>query len=279
MIHIALSSDDVAGRIYRRMDSGVWCLNLNTNNLYHRYSFTQYDGSTNYDYGHPYIGKVGALYPVSSRDGFFSSAMLYEAYTGTTKQHIFLTDDFADSGRGYFIIPKIGTGEAEQTWKMLWTKFKKFTDSGNRISVRARGVDPLESTTDLRPLTASATWTSSTTFTCAVPTGVSVGDEVEVLAGDNAGVCTEITALSGTPNGSSTLTVTVDAVPYSSARQILVRFDNWTEKKVISSTTISKDQSPLKINSEYLQLKIEMYGKFMQMNELLIESESRQKAE
>src|SRR3990167_1153215 len=273
VILISVASDDTSARPYRRMNAGVWCYNPKTGNLYHRYSFTQWNGTTAYDYGQAYVKNVGALCDVAGRDGFFSSALVYEAYTGTTKNHIYLTDDFADSGRGYLITPKIGTGEAEQTWKMLWLKFKKFTDSGNRIFLRARGEDPRESTTDLMPLTATITWVNTTSFTGAVPTGVIVGDEVEILAGDNAGGCAEITALSATPDGSATITVTVDAVPYASTRAALARFDNWVEKKVISDTAITKDQAPIRINSDYLQLKIELYGKFMQLNSLIIESE------
>lgn len=275
VILIALGNRSTSLGPSRRMNSGIICYNPRTNNLYHRYGFTQYAGSTDLDFGHSFISKVGALYPVST--GFFSSAQIYEVYTGTTKNHIYLLNDYADSGRGYFITTKIPTSEVEQMWSTLWLKFKKFTDSGNRIFVRARGTDPLETTTDLRPVIATITWVSTTSFTGVIPTGVAVGDEVEILAGDNAGVCTEITVLSATPDGSATITATVDAVPYASTRAALARFDNWKEQKTISSTSITKDKAPIGVESDYLQLKIEMYGKFMQVNQLIIESKTNQK--
>ena len=106
-------------------------------------------------------------------------------------------------------------------WEGLWMKFKKFVNSNNRIIVKSRVAEPLKDAdgNDESPLQAEGDWASTTTFACVVPTGVAVGDEVEIMTGDNGGCSFNISVLSATPDGSATITVTIDeAAPTSSTR-------------------------------------------------------------
>ena len=167
--------------------------------------------------------------------------------------------------RGYFITPYLSANEVEEMWEGLWVKFKKFVNSNNRIIVKSRVAEPLKDAdaSDESPLQAQATWASTTTFTCIVPTGVAVGDEVEVLTGDNGGCCFDISILSATPDGSATITVTIsEAAPTSSTDKFIARFDNWDSETAISSATVGNQWIPFtspKIG-EFISLKIELRG-------------------
>src|SRR3990167_7740889 len=99
----------------------------------------------------------------------------------------------------------------ETFFQGLWLKFRKFVNANNRFIIKTRVTEPLRDAdaSDESPLQAQATWTSTTTFTCVVPTGVAVGDEVEVMSGSNAGCSFNISALSATPDGVATITVTI----------------------------------------------------------------------
>ena len=159
-------------------------------------------------------------------------------------------------------------------WEGLWVKFKRFVNSNNRIIVRWRVVDPLRDAdgNDESPLQAQGTWVSTTTFTCVVPTGVVVGHEVEILTGDNAGCCFNISILSATPDGSATITVTIDeAAPTSSTDTFLARFDNFTSETAISSTTVGNQKVPFSAvaHGEFIQFKIELRGFSVEIDELI----------
>lgn len=278
LVHISVSSDPTNGTVPKRMNAGVWVYNPETDNLYHKYSFSLYDGSTDFDFGQLYASEGGALLDVAGSDGFFASSTVYTAYSGSTQSSIHLLTSFQNSGRGYFVTTRMTTAEAQQMWSKIWAKFKKFTISSNRIIVKARGEDPYETSSNLRPYTATITWVSTTSFTGVLPTGVAVGDEVEILAGHNAGVCTHITVLSATPDGAATITVTVDAVPYASTSAALARFDNWKKLGTVSSTSVKRQDYGMKgINSEFAQLKIEFFGAYMEFDEAIIESETNQR--
>ena len=119
---------------------------------------------------------------------------------------------------------------------------------------------------------AQITWVNTTSFTCKVPHGVVVGDEVEILVGDNAGCLFNIATLSGTPDSSTLLTVTVsETAPTSSTDTGLVRFDNFKTETAIDDTTIANKKVPFSSSGhgERIQLKIYLIGFDMQIDELL----------
>lgn len=262
-----------------RVPGGVYAFNPKTLDLYHKYALSRYDGTTSYDFGQEEMNRIGAIYTFPYRSDILCSARVHKNYNSTYSYNIMVGEEYQTSGRGYIVTPLIPTIDAEQMWSKLWIKFKKFVDSGNRIVVKARSTNTYETSSTKEPLTSSGTWVTTTSFTSVVPTGVSVGDEVEILVGGSAGCVAHISTLSATPNGSSTITVTIDeAVPSIASTGILVRFENFKLKETISSTSINYKDIPLgNEHGTYLQLKIELRGKFMDIEELIVESESNQK--
>ena len=191
-------------------------------------------------------------------------------------QEIFSNVQTSNGGRnrGYFITPYLSSDEVMDMWEGLWAKFKKFVNSNNRIIVKSRVAEPLKDTdaSDESPLQAQATWASTTTFTCIVPTGVAVGDEVEVMTGDNGGCCFDISTLSATPDGSATITVTIsEAAPTSSTDKFIARFDNWDSETAISSTTVGNQWLPFTSpkHGEQIQIKVELRGNSVAIDSLI----------
>jgi len=274
----------------RRLRSGVWILNIDNKNLYHHMGIGEHASSgTDINYGTSPFSGAGALTKATDSSDMITSAAIYTGGTLMTTQTsgIYIQEKSinqasnAGRNRGYFITPYIPISEAEGLWEALVVKFKRFVNSNNRIVVKFRVLDPLynSSAADQNGnafedggINAPITWVNTTSFTCKVPTGVSVGNEVEVLVGDNAGCSFAILAISSTPDNTTLLTVTIaEAAPTSSIDTAMVRFDNWKTETVISSTTVGNMRVPFQSNTqgEFIQFKIEMRGFDVQIDELI----------
>jgi len=281
----------------RKARSGVWIYNTLNNNLYHHMAIGQHaSAGTDVDYGHGLINFPGAVVKAKVGDDriLVASASVYTGgatWLTTPANGIYRMirgDSFAsDEGRnrGYFITPYIPIKEVEAMWEALWVKFRRFritagdTTSDDRIVVKWRVVDPLfeadaqDPAANPNPMfNAEGTWVNTTSFTCKVPIGVTVGDEVEVLTGDNAGCSFNISTLSATPDNSTAITVTIDeAAPTSSTDTFLCRFDNWNTETAISSTTVGNQKVPFTSigHGEFIQLKIELRGHATELDELI----------
>lgn len=268
----------------RRMRSGIWCFNTLTRNLYHVRGIGQHKtAGTDVDYGQTPLFRPGAIkYIFDGTNGIndlLIGGAVYKNYSSTNKtvigQTISNKNQASNAGRnrGYFITSYLPIQEAEAMWEALWLKFKRFVNSNNRIIVKWRVLDPLKDTdgNDDSVLQATGTWASTTTFTCVVPTGVAVGDEVEVMSGDNAGCSFKISTLSATPDGSSTITVTIsEAAPTSSTGGALFNFDNWVSETAISSTTVGNQRVPFSAiaQGEFIQFKVELRGFDVELDEI-----------
>lgn len=288
---IVTTSATVLVAASRRQRSGIWIYNTVNNNLYHYAGLGEHaSAGTDLNYGCSPISSAGAVIKAKVGDDktLIASASVYTGGTNwrtNTLSGIYRTipnnEQTSNSGRnrGYIITPFIPFSEIEGMWEALMVKFKKFVNSNNRIIVKWRVVDPLynasaqdQSTNDLDIISAPITWASTTTFTCKVPIGVSVGDEVEVLSGDNAGCSFAISALSGTPDNTTLLTVTIaEAAPTSSTDTALVRFDNWKTETAISSTIVGNQRIPFTAigHGEFIQLKIELRGFDVQLDDII----------
>ena len=270
----------------RRGRSGIWIFNTNNFNLYHHMGLGEYTadgGVVDKNFGTSPLVEPGAVIKVNigSTPSVVASANVYTG--GATWLAGTLSGLYAEVvpsastlNRGYLITPYIPIGEVEAMWEALVVKFKRFINSGNRIVVKWRVADPLkdaDETGDLEsPLQATGTWVNTTSFTSVVPTGVAVGDEVEVMTGDNAGALFSISTLSATPDGSTTITVTIsEAAPVSSTDKSLFRFDNFKTETAISSTSVGSQRVPFTsvAHGEFIQLKIEMRGTGVEVDELI----------
>ena len=282
-IRVGTAETAVSGGV-RRGRSGVWIFNTKNLNLYHHMSFGEYATSgTDRGFANSPVTEVGAIVKptIGGVPRLVASAEIYtggSSWLNTTSTGIFreVGINATNPNRGGFITPYIPIGEVEAFWEALVVKFKRFIDSGNRIVVKWRVVDPIKDVDEVAdiysPLQAIGTWASTTTFTSVVPTGVAVGDEVEVMTGDNGGCLFNISTLSATPDGSTTITVTIsEAAPVSSTDKSLFRFDNFKTETAISSTSVGNQRVPFTstAHGEFIQLKIEMRGMGMEIDELL----------
>lgn len=275
----------------RRLRAGIWIYNKRSRNLYHHMGLGEHASSgTDVNYGTSPFASVGAIVRCFNINGLVASAEVYvggatwQAGTATgiyIQQPNTQQSSSAGKNRGYFITPYIAIEDIEAMWESIWIKFKRFVNSNNRINVKWRVVDPLFNASAADQvgsafdiwgnINAPGTWVNTTSFTCKVPTGVSVGDEVEILTGDNAGCSFKISALSATPDNSTLITVTIsETAPTSSTDTFLCRFDNWKTETAISDTTVGNKRIPFSTqgHGEFIQIKVELVGYDLQVDEI-----------
>lgn len=264
----------------RRVRAGIWVFNPKNKNLYHHKAV----GSGLGDFGQGFVYLAGGLEKVSGSSTDVIAGVLYHLSYGTTTQSAIVkfgqnrTKNDA-TNRGYFITPYLSTSDIVDFWRNLWIKFRNFVHNDNKIIVKFRTQEPITYLGDL--LTCSITWVSFTSFKGTLPTGVKIGDEVEILAGVNGGRLFHISALSATPNGALTITVTLDEsgdTDYTDTSVGLAVFENWTKCDVLSDTSIGSynfpltgsdsDGNPLN-NGENCQLKVELRGKAMEVDQII----------
>jgi len=270
VMHATVSSD--------RFSAGIWCLDPATGRLYNKYALGRWGDSV--DYGHQRIDTPGALYwvpsTVSSRNilaggiinttdttGDQTGIWLQEAETSTT------------STRGYFITQYIPADNIRDTWDTLWLKFQRFITTGSQFIVKARGTRPLL-LANRRPLQATITWTSTTTFTLTLATAddsLVVGDEVEVLNGVNAGMIAHITVISGAH--AALQTITIDETVTTGSSTSVANFERWKKLGTLNNNQKYEDSLSVGIKGSFVQLKVIMIGlsSEMALSEMIINSE------
>ena len=200
--------------------SGVWVLDLKTFSLTHRYGLTQ--AST--DFGVQKVNRSGPL-----------------LITNTPQTRIMVGGDIDNDGvwmesddtpQGYFVTVR---HEANS----IADKFEKFvikTDTlatSDSITVKYKDVSKPNLPLNINNIT----WKDNTRFTTTnALTGVSVGDEVEIVAGHYAGSIATITKI----EGGTTKTVTVDTTFGTLNETSDVRIDAWKIIKVLDATNTEK---------------------------------------
>ena len=280
----------------RKARSGIWIFNTENENLYHHMGIGEHASSgTDINYGCGYLDQVGAVLTSTvgqdriliASGSVFTGGATWLAGTENgiyRMQRGILQGSNEGRTRGYIIIPYLPIADVKAMWEGLWVKFRRFhLDAGastttDRIIVKWRVLDPLHEADAQDPNTnfneyfhSQGTWASTTTFAAKVPIGVSVGNEVEILTGDNAGCSFNVSALSATPDNSTSITVTIDeTAPTNSTDTFLCRFDNWNTETAISSTTIGNQKVPFTNigHGEFIQLKIELRGFATEIDEL-----------
>jgi len=262
-----------------RFGAGIWCLNPLTGRLYQRHSLGRWGDSV--DYGHQELNGAGGLYwvpsSVSTRN-LLAGGVINIAAAGTPQTGIWLleSDTSTTITKGYFITQVIPSENVKDLWDNLWILFRQFMTSTNRIIMKARGVRSM-SLTNRRPLSATITWTSTTTFTLTLAAGddpLVVGDEVEVLDGVNAGQLAHITIITG--DHAALQTITIDETMTTGSSTSTARFEKWKKLGTISNTNIYDKSMNIGIDSPFLQLKGELRGPAseMEINELIVNSEA-----
>lgn len=234
---------------HMRILDGVWVFNVNTNNLYHSYSYKNTVGS---DFSQQEVVDVGAMMlTVTTKGRFLVAADVYTVYAGTARQAIFSSDETNTSQhRGYFITTKIRSSDIQRFWRQIFSKFRRLRNSTDRIRVMYRIQDD-----NSLPAYETITWASTTTFT-GTNSDVAVNDFVEVLAGDNAGVIAKISAIaSGSPN-----TYTIDVTVNSSSNAARARYLKFIDLGEISSQTIQKEVFRMARKAPWIQFMFSFVG-------------------
>ncbi len=293
-----------------RMRSGIWVFDPDKGNLYHNQSLTDYDDTTTRrDYGQPIIVRPGALFNITYKDPngrLLAGGMHYNSYdtaaveyNGRAAIYRFLPNDKSDTtiqtARGYLVSPIVPADGLQDIYQKLWAKFRPFAHGDNRIVVKFRAIEPLQSESPSiagKPvqLGSPVVWLSATQFRAdspaSLPAEVKVGHEVEVMAGRNAGCLFHITAIADTngaaltPTDTTTAVVTIDeSAPSGDTFKSLVRFDNWVKIEELSDTAKSfhafvppgADSDGNAVNvGDFGQFKIELRGKIMEVDEYLV---------
>ncbi len=246
-----------------RYEAGIWCLNPISGRLYRKSAIGQWGDST--DYGQGSLSAPGAIQwipsSVSSRNLLAGGVILTTA-TGGAQTGIWLQEPETSTTptRGSFITQFIPASEIQDQFDSIWALFKRFMTTGSQIILKARGTRSL-SLASRRPLSATITWTSGTTFTLTLASGddaLAVGDEVQVVNGVNAGYLAHITTISG--NHASSQTITIDETVPTTSSTSVARFERWKKLGVISNTSKYEDTLNVAINSSFLQIKCELRG-------------------
>ena len=284
-----------ASQLSRRMRSGIWHYNVATNNLYH-YAGVGRHKTAGTDVGYGGItatpGGIAALSPDDT-----GGELLIGANPFTTQsvsgpvigQMVFNANSASNGGRnrGYFITTYLKGPDINEFWNGLWVRYRRFISNGNLIRVFFRTRDPKRDVDDGDDsvLQVTGTWVSTTTFTAPVPTGVVVGESIEVLSGDNSGsvypisVMTDTNIAAVTPNGSTSVIVTInDTAITSSTATFHARFDNFRLAGTISDTASDgefaaipggdSDENNLNLSDE-VQFLVELRGFSQEIKNLL----------
>ncbi|MEK7578349.1 MAG: hypothetical protein AAB456_01340 [Patescibacteria group bacterium] len=265
-------------RTFGRMQAGLWYLNLENGNFYPRYAFTKNGNSSTTSHalnpGDSEVALAGALVRLEPATGLFAvGTRLNTNNAGGLLNALLIAAEDAEMGahRGYFITPIISADNVRAAWQNIKSKFNEFLSSSAgytyndqilvKYRVRETPRDDFGFTGNSNINTTSITWASTTTFTGVLTTGRAVGDEVEIVMGDGAGHLAHISALSATPDGSATITVTIDiTMPSLPAGTALAKFENWILAGSITDPDIEQRVFGLIRKSQWIQFKIELRG-------------------
>lgn len=262
---------DNTASLEETIPSGIWEYDENRG-LTCKYTFgTSKSAGTISDYGQLRIAGAGGLNEINwpstsaTRNGSFLAGISYFTDATTVTSGIFY-DDLNDTLQkaGSFITTKqyamdqVGQPSVQNTWQNLYVLYKKLLDAADKIIVKYR-------VTEVEPITATITWTSTTTFTVlnsainiATYWTAGTGGEVEILNGIGAGKCSHIT--NATFNA-GTWTVTVDETYTSASGTAKARFQLWKKLGVItynSSTPagVTYDQEGMGDVTNWVQFKV-----------------------
>jgi len=235
-----LNSDN-GGTVNETLPSGIWELDLATNNFTHRYSSTlkPMASATITDYGQNRVSAVGALklntLQSSSANGRSTllAGLNYFTDATTVKSGIFIDSpaspntNYEGQKRGYFVTTWFNSQEIQDKWARIWTTFRRFLTSTDKMIYKYR-------LSEEDPILATITWVSTTQFTTTTnvsayaptqaPFNGTTGGEVEVLQGTGAGSCTHISSITEL---AGTYTVTLDTAVTGVTGTAKVRFQKW----------------------------------------------------
>ena len=239
----------------------------------------------NIDFGQSYNGRVEAILPIDrvvtspqfGTDLLWGGSVYMRSNSATGMMGTTSTEV---QSRGYFITPKIFSTDVTSQYNQFTLKFSEFLTENDKIVIKYRTEDDRKDFFSPSSTRWNATWTSTTTFTTTeteFSTAV-VGDEIEFVRGAASGYIMHITAIS---ESAGTYTVTLDeAFDYYTAgdtSNFISR--NWTKWQTIaygdSNAELHYLSEQLGVEGKFVQFKIELRGKRVRIEELLVDEKYR----
>ena len=262
---------------FENLPGGIWELDLSTNSLTHKASLT-YKGTTSStitDFGQFVQNFPGAIKMVTQqgsgssynngRSSYVTGGQCYKNATDTIfsiniDSPALPITNYEGQKRGYFVTTWFNSDEVEDKWSRLWTVYKRFATSTDKIIAKYRLYEE-------DPVYATITWVNTTTFTTTTditayaPTATgfngTVGGEVEIVQGTGGGACVHITNV---VNNAGTYTVTIDnAVTGVTTGTAKARFQKWIKlNPEITGQVKSYGQMAILANNTRIQIKLVM---------------------
>lgn len=200
-----------------------------------------------------------------------------EDKTDTTDYGVTLMHRALES-RGYFITPKMFSPNIEDSFNTITLRYRPL-QQGDEIRVKYRNEDKQPTTiTGNNTEEYRITWTSTTTFTTTLDwSEVEVGWEVEIVGGQGAGHIAHITDIS---ESAGTYTVTLDEACSLVANGDYAKAiaQNWTYLDTIDYQDRNWKSIPVDQPSSWIQVKVELRGRGVTIEELRIDSREQQTA-
>ncbi len=256
---------DSTGTIEETIPSGIYEFDPRnpSKGLIHKHAISSNkaaDIATNF--GQVRITGVGALKNMNipstaaGANGTFFVGSGYYTDATTIKYGIFY-DDRNDTlpKSGYLITSKLlaqnyrRTLAVDDCWNDIYSFHRVLLSSNDRIVLKYR-------LTDVAPIEATVTWTSTTTFTTTTDVSAYQNFEAEILQGIGAGISTKILTV---VNNAGTYTVTLKDTIYGATGTAKVRFQYWVERDTINNQKYHWQKTPLGVQGTWIQFKIFMY--------------------
>ena len=268
-IHILINGaiEGLNAVVLENMPSGVYEYDPDIG-LYAKYLLSSFDGSTDDDWGSAAVPFVGALRETTVESGrFLAGGGVWTDNFTTIREAIFATKvDLTVTQRGYIITSQLqGTG-VQNFWSRMKVIVNKMYNSTDLIVVKykvtkTQNFDTYNKADDsLDNFRFAITWTDGDTFTSGNNlSGVSVGDEVEVILGSGAGATAHISSIS---EAGGTYTVNLDeSIPGAASTETAqIRVSNWIKLGTLSDQTIESKLFSIIKRSKWISLKVELRG-------------------
>jgi hypothetical protein len=271
--------ENLTGSVPENLPSGIWELDLNTNNFIHKHSFVLKKNSSSIvlDYGQNRIVSGGAIYLNTTANNSSAGRITLLAgasyYTDleTTASAIFMDSPANPSTekegqkRGYFVTTFFNSLLIKERWEDIWTTYRRFLASTDKMTFKYRLIEE-------NPLEVNIIWVTTSSFTTLsdvsayAPTATgfdgTYGGEVEITQAAGSGACVHVLSITG----SSPYTVTLDnAIPNVSGTG-KARFQKW--KKLLPEVTGQVQQyAQIPLGQEDTQIQIKAVFEFTGDNE------------
>lgn len=177
--------------------------------------------------------------------------------------------------RGYFTTTRMQSNKAlTDTFQKIYLKFRPLVNPEDAIIVKYRKVKSPQPQNRLStPITG--TWVTSTTFTTPNVTGMSAGNEVEIVNGAGSGYLAHIVGISAISAGVYTITIDETVQNVAANGTFYYTVDNWRKLSQAVTTSYSTNaqgyaeiQIPDGQQAPGLEVKVELRGQDILIEEV-----------